>query len=310
MGNHFGTELQDTAFVRVLGDDLNTLPCGISIPVSGVRVGEILPQRRHALRATGKNFGGEVLDKTQVRHSDPEHRDDVPEANRTRKIPPRSRLEEFGRETRVRAKEQARRAINNTSVKVRNRHRWCASRRFAVDLRVVSCDDLGVVASVKLPGHGESRIASNFGDTSALQEVEGMTAGSNEHEFGDNRGRGATNLVTHNHVPQTVLATSNRSNRMIDMNLGLGARDRIDENFCQRTEVNIGAVLKTRRRHRLGLRSTGHDKRRPLVNDLGVIREFRSREKWVIFQRFVAGLEIRNIVGAPHERHVRNGDEK
>ena len=52
-----------------------------------------------------------------------------------------------------------------------------------------------------------------------------MTARSNEHEFGDNRGRRATNLVAHHHVPESVLATSNRSNRMIDVYLGLESRD-------------------------------------------------------------------------------------
>ena len=75
----------------------------------------------------------------------------------------------------------------------------------------------------------------------------------------------------------------------------------------QGAEVDIGARRHASGRERLALAALLHEQRRPFVDDAGVLAVLDAGEQRLVLERLVALLEERDILLAPHERHVRRG---
>ena len=201
-------------------------------------------------------------------------------------------------------------SVDNAGVKVGNRHRWGANGCLSVNLRVVTSDDLGVVATIELTRHGEARETANFGDARTLKQVERVTTSTDENELSQNSLWCSSHILANGDGPQSVLTTLNRLHRVVDVHFGFRTSDGVNQNVGQRTEVDVRAVHKPCRRNRFVFWSTGHDEWRPFVNDPRVVGELCAGEQRAVFQGFVSCLEIRNISCTPHERNMRNGNEE
>ncbi len=85
---------------------------------------------------------------------------------------------------------------------------------------------------------------------------------------------------------------------------------RRDEQFGQRTEIDVRAVDKARGCDGFTLGAPRHHERRPLVNHGGVVGEFGTGEQWVRSQCVESLAKVFHVVRTPDETDVRNGNEE
>ena len=65
-GHQFGSELQQSATFDVRLDDLNSLPRDLQLPIIGLRVREILIQRRQSVALGLKELPDQIFSEIEV----------------------------------------------------------------------------------------------------------------------------------------------------------------------------------------------------------------------------------------------------
>ena len=113
------------------------------------------------------------------------------------------------------------------------------------------------------------------------------------------------------HAPRAVGQALEAAHLGVGAHVGAVLGETVEELVGQRAEVDVGARGHPRRRERLALAALLHQQRRPLVDDARVLAVLDAGEQRLVLQRLVALLEVRDILLAAHEGHVRGGvDER
>src|SRR5664279_1490845 len=181
-GHNFGAELQHTNLLRMLLHDLHALPGGDAVPVFRLRVrNKVLKLCEFGFRARHE-LPDQVLHERQVAEACGNHRKHVVPPNRRKQVENRTRLQEFGAESGIRAKHATSLAVNHTEVEVRNRHGRRTDGSLAVDLSAVCSNNLGVIGAQELATNGETAKAADLLDARLLQQVECVAAGADENK--------------------------------------------------------------------------------------------------------------------------------
>jgi hypothetical protein len=112
-------------------------------------------------------------------------------------------------------------------------------------------------------------------------------------------------------IPQARLAVSPQAGHpMVELQRGALLDERVGQDVRERSEVDIRARRDARRRDRLVLAATRDEQRRPRSDDGRILRVLQAGEERVILERLETLLEVGDVVGSPHETHVRNGVEE
>src|SRR5690606_13735996 len=104
-----------------------------------------------------------------------------------------------------RAEHEARLALDDAQVQVRDRHRRRTDRSLAVDLRLVARDDLRVRSAQELARDREAAVAADLLDARALQQRQRRAARPDEDEARGRLRRCAADLIADLQAPVAVL---------------------------------------------------------------------------------------------------------
>ena len=242
---------------------------------------------------------------------DLEHRAEVARPHLADDVEPRPRLEELRAERRERAEEERCLAVDDAGVEVRHRHGRSAHGCLRVHLGLVLGDDRRVGRLEELPTDREHPVARDLGDAGALQQLQRPAAGADEDELRADLAGCAAEGAAILHAPRAVGQALEATHLGVRAHVGAVLGEAVDELVGQRSEVDVGARGHPRRRERLALAALLHQQRRPLVDDARVLAVLDAGEQRLVLQRLVALLEVRDILLAAHEGHVRGGvDER
>ena len=97
-----------------------------------------------------------------------------------------------------------------------------------------------------------------------------------------------------------------RTSRLVRTSAPL-SREVVEELAGERAEVDVGAGGHAGRGERLALAALLHEQRCPRVDDAGVLAVLDAGEQRLLLERLVALPQVRDVLLALHEGHVRGG---
>ena len=307
-GRHqLGTELQDTAGLGVLLDDLHALAGCFQAPVFGPGFRVKLAQGFQALFLGLHNLADQILGQVEVVPCHGQHRQDVARANRQRQVEERTVLEELGGEAGIRPEQQGLLAFHYAGVEVRHGHRRCADIGLAVDLGLVLTDHVRVVAAQPLTADREAAEALAFRNAGHLQQRQGRAAGAEEDKARGDLAGLATEHVLDADTPAGV-ATFQTHHTLVVLNVGVILLGQEAQQLVgQGAEVDVTAADGTGRRDALISLTAGHHQRHPVGQGGLVFGVLHAGEAVMLAQLGKTGLQKADVFLATHKAQVRHG---
>ncbi|KPW58348.1 hypothetical protein ALO82_102019 [Pseudomonas syringae pv. broussonetiae] len=310
--NDFGTQLQNAAFFFVTLDDLYALTGLHQAPVFFLGVREVLLQSSEAIVVRHHYLTCQVFDQRVLFDTNASHRPHVMRGGAGQQIEVGTVFQELGREGRERAEQDHALAIQNTGVKVRNRHGWRASRRDTVGFAHMLHGQSLVVGDKPRTADREAAVFLGFRNTGFLQKVQGSTASADEQELGVGLGDSTVFQVLVLDAPGAVVVVIDvfdfARQLQIEILLGFQIGDELAGDLA---EVDVGANRAPGHGQLLRRVTTFHHQWNPLLDLLVVFGVLHAAEQRAGLQCCVTLAQELDVVVAPHEAHVRRGvDER
>ena len=170
--------------------------------------------------------------------------------------------------------------------------------------------DLRIIATEPDSAYGKTCISTAFGDARFLQQRERSAPCPEKNPGSNDIVVAAVFFVANLHAPIAALTPKIfHTTRKAEFEAG-HIFERVEENFCQGSEVDVRSRDHSRRSHDVARIATLHHERNPLLDLTLVVGEFHARVQTIFTEAGEALLQIGDVVGSAHEAYMRNRMDK